>query len=124
MAQRFIAGATAKEALTAIRKLRRQNLAFTLDLLGEATLSEEEAEAYQHRYLTLLHSLSEVARNWESVPLIDTDHTGAIPRINVSVKLTALYSQFDAIDPQHSATQVKIRLRPILRTAKEVGAFV
>jgi len=124
MAQRFIAGATAAEALTAIRKLRRQNLAFTLDLLGEATLSEEEAEAYQQRYLTLLHSLSEVARNWESVPLIDTDHTGTIPRINVSVKLTALYSQFDAIDPQHSATQVKTRLRPILRTAKDVGAFV
>ena len=124
MAQRFIAGATPAEALTAIRKLRRQNLAFTLDLLGEATLSEEEAEAYQHRYLMLLRSLSEAARNWESVPLIDTDHVGPIPRINVSVKLTALYSQFDAIDPEHSAVQVKARLRPILRAAKEAGAFV
>ncbi len=124
MAQRFIAGATPAEALTAIRKLRRQNLAFTLDLLGEATLSEEEAEAYQHRYLMLLRSLSEAARNWESAPLIDTDHVGPIPRINVSVKLTALYSQFDAIDPEHSAMQVKARLRPILRAAKEAGAFV
>ncbi|MGH7960991.1 MAG: L-glutamate gamma-semialdehyde dehydrogenase, partial [Candidatus Binatia bacterium] len=51
MAQRFIAGATPTEALIAIRKLRRQRLAFTLDLLGEATLSEEEAAAYQQRYL-------------------------------------------------------------------------
>ena len=59
MAQRFIAGATPTEALTAIRKLRRQNLAFTLDLLGEATLSEEEAEAYQQHYLTLLTLASE-----------------------------------------------------------------
>ena len=124
MAQRFIAGATPTEALTAIRKLRRQNLAFTLDLLGEATLSEEEAEAYQQRYLTLLRSFAEASRNWEAVPLIDTDHTGPIPRINVSVKLTALYSQFDAIDPEHSAVQVKARLRPILYAAKEVGAFV
>jgi len=124
MAQRFIAGATPVEALTAIRKLRRQNLAFTLDLLGEATLSEEEAEAYQQRYIMLLRSLADAAKNWEAMPLIDTDHTGAIPQINVSVKLTALYSQFDAIDPEHSAARTKNRLRPILRAAKEIGAFV
>lgn len=124
MAQRFIAGATPAEALTAIRKLRRQNLAFTLDLLGEATLSEEEAEAYQQRYLLLLRSLADAAKNWESMPLIDTDHAGSIPQINVSLKLTALYSQFDAIDPECSAMQAKSRLRPILQAAKEVGAFV
>lgn len=124
MAQRFIAGTTPAEALTAIRKLRRQSLAFTLDLLGEATLSEEEAAAYQHRYLDLLTSLAAAAQHWEPVEVIDTDHTGPIPRVNVSLKLTALYSQFDAIDPAHSAARVKERLRPLLRTAKEVGAFV
>lgn len=124
MAQRFIAGSTPAEALIAIRKLRRQNLAFTLDLLGEATLSEEEAEAYQQRYLLLLRSLADAAKNWEPMPLIDTNNVGPIPQINVSLKLTALYSQFDAIDPEYSATQAKNRLRPILRAAKEVGAFV
>jgi RHH-type proline utilization regulon transcriptional repressor/proline dehydrogenase/delta 1-pyrroline-5-carboxylate dehydrogenase len=124
MAQRFIAGATLAEALTAIRKLRRQTLAFTLDLLGEATLSEEEAAVYQQRYLDLLTSLAAAARSWEPVALIDTDHEGPIPAVNVSVKLTALYSQFDAIDPEYSATQVKDRLRPLLRTAKDLGAFV
>jgi RHH-type proline utilization regulon transcriptional repressor/proline dehydrogenase/delta 1-pyrroline-5-carboxylate dehydrogenase len=124
MAQRFIAGATPGEALTAIRKLRRQSLAFTLDLLGEATLSEDEAAAYEQRYLDLLSSLAASAKSWEPVELIDTDHTGPIPRVNVSVKLTALYSQFDAIDPEHSTARVKERLRPILRTAKAVGAFV
>src|SRR5215470_4127962 len=68
----------------AIRKLRRQSLAFTLDLLGEATLSEEEALAYQQRYLELLTSLAAAARHWEPVELIDTDHLGPIPRVNVS----------------------------------------
>ncbi len=124
MAQRFIAGATAAEALTAIRKLRRQSLAFTLDLLGEATLSEEEAAAYQQYYLDLLTSLATAARSWEPIELIDTDQAGPIPRVNVSLKLTALYSQFDAIDPERSAARVKERLRPLFRTAKEVGAFV
>jgi RHH-type proline utilization regulon transcriptional repressor/proline dehydrogenase/delta 1-pyrroline-5-carboxylate dehydrogenase len=124
MAQRFIAGTTPGEALTAIRKLRRQSLAFTLDLLGEATLSEEEAAAYEQRYLDLLSSLTATANSWEPVELLDTDHLGAIPRVQVSVKLTALYSQFDAIDPEQSAARVKERLRPILRTAKDLGAFV
>ncbi len=124
MAQRFIAGASAAEALTAIRKLRRQRLAFTLDLLGEAILSEEEAAAYQQCYLDLLTSLATAARSWEPIELIDTDHAGPIPRVNVSLKLTALYSQFDAIDPERSAARVKERLRPLFRTAKEVGAFV
>ncbi|MBI3301168.1 MAG: L-glutamate gamma-semialdehyde dehydrogenase [Deltaproteobacteria bacterium] len=124
MAQRFITGATPAEALAAIRKLRRQHLAFTLDLLGEATLSEEEAAAYQQRYLDLLTSLATAAKSWEPVTLIDTDHAGPIPRVNISLKLTALYSQFDALDPEHSAARVKERLRPLLRTAQAVGAFV
>lgn len=124
MAQRFIAGATSAEALTTIRRLRRQQLGFTLDLLGEATLSEEEAVAYQQRYLDLLTSLTAAAKQWEPVPLIDEDHVGALPRVNVSLKLTALYSQFDAIAPEHSSMQVKERLRPIFRLAKENGAFV
>lgn len=124
MAQRFIAGATPAEALTAIRRLRRQQLAFTLDLLGEATLSEAEAAAYQQRYLDLLASLTTAAKNWEPAPLIDSDHGGPLPRVNLSLKLTALYSQFDAIAPEHSTARVKDRLRPIFRTAKELGAFV
>jgi RHH-type proline utilization regulon transcriptional repressor/proline dehydrogenase/delta 1-pyrroline-5-carboxylate dehydrogenase len=124
MAQRFIAGATPTEALIAIRKLRRQGQAFTLDLLGEATLSEAEAVTYQQRYLDLITSLAAATRTWEPVESIDTDHTGLIPRVNVSLKLTALYSQFDAIAPEQSAQQVKARLRPVLRTAKEVGAAV
>jgi RHH-type proline utilization regulon transcriptional repressor/proline dehydrogenase/delta 1-pyrroline-5-carboxylate dehydrogenase len=124
MAQRFIAGATPAEALLAIRKLRRQSQAFTLDLLGEATLSEAEADVYQRRYLDLLTSLAAAAQTWEPVALIDTDHAGPVPRVNVSLKLTALYSQFDPIDPEDSTRRVKARLRPLLQTAKDVGAFV
>lgn len=124
MAQRFIAGATPAEALTAIRRLRRQQLAFTLDLLGEATLSEEEAALYQQRYLDLLSSLTAAAHHWEIVPLIDTDHLGAIPRVHASLKLTALYSQFDALAPEQSAAQVKERLRPLFRAAQASHAFL
>ena len=43
---------------------------------------------------------------------------------SVSVKLSGLYSQFDPIDPAGTARGVNNRLRPILRMAKDRGAFV
>jgi RHH-type proline utilization regulon transcriptional repressor/proline dehydrogenase/delta 1-pyrroline-5-carboxylate dehydrogenase len=122
MAQRFIVGATPAEALTTLRRLRRQHLAFTLDLLGEATLSEEEAVSYQQQYLHLLTSLTAATKSWELDPLLDSDHAGPLPRVHLSLKLTALDSQFDAIAPEQSAARVKARLRPLFRTAREIHA--
>ena len=48
LARRFIAGSNLEEALQAVARLRRRRLTFTVDLLGEATITEKEAEATQH----------------------------------------------------------------------------
>jgi len=124
MAERFVAGATLDETAASIGRLRARRLAFTLDILGEATLSEAEAQAYQRRYLDLLEGLAARAASWAPVPLIDEAPRGPLPRVNVSVKLTALYSRCDPIDPAGSAAAVKERLRPILRAARQAGAHV
>ena len=44
MARKFIAGATPAEAIQTVVGLRRRRLAFTADLLGEAVISELEAD--------------------------------------------------------------------------------
>lgn len=124
MARRFIAGADAREAVGAIRRLRDRNLAFTLDLLGEAVTSESEALAYQQKYLDLIRDLSERARGWRSNAQTDETAFGAIPRVNVSLKLSSLYARFDPMAADATATAVKERLRPLLRLAKEKGVFV
>ena len=49
---------TLEEALATITHLRRQSLAFTVDLLGEATITEAEADRYQAEYLRLIAGLS------------------------------------------------------------------
>ena len=123
LARRFIAGSNVTEALESIRVLRQKNLAFTIDLLGEATITESEADAVQRQYLDLLHGLR-LIDEWPEVPLIDRDHAGRLPRVNVSVKLSALFSQFDPIDPEGTTRAVAARLRPILRLAHQSGAFV
>jgi RHH-type proline utilization regulon transcriptional repressor/proline dehydrogenase/delta 1-pyrroline-5-carboxylate dehydrogenase len=89
MARRFIAGETPAEALAAIYKLRPQQCAFTLGLLGEATLTEEEALAYQQRYLALLPALAEATQTRPVIARIDTDPAGALTRLHVSLKLSA-----------------------------------
>src|SRR5438874_2281123 len=69
LARRFIAGSNIDEALRAIAALRRRNLAFTVDLLGEATITESEAEASQREYLSLLTELSQEVNAWPEIPL-------------------------------------------------------
>jgi RHH-type proline utilization regulon transcriptional repressor/proline dehydrogenase/delta 1-pyrroline-5-carboxylate dehydrogenase len=124
LARKFIAGSNLEEALAAVRRMRRRSLAFTVDLLGEATITEAEAEDYQSKYLHLVHGLSHTVNAWPANDLIDRDDRGPLPRVNVSVKLSSLYSQFDPIDPVGTSRAVRARLRPILRAAREQHAFV
>src|SRR5262249_36761027 len=86
--------------------------------------TEPEAEKAQAEYLELLHGLSANVNRWPANPLIDQDSGGPLPRVNVSVKLSSLYSQFDPIDPIGTSKPVRARLRPILRAARQNGAFV
>ncbi|HQR07761.1 MAG TPA: L-glutamate gamma-semialdehyde dehydrogenase [Gemmatales bacterium] len=123
LAKRFIAGSNVPEALVAIEALRKIHCAFTIDLLGEAVLTEAEADHYQHQYLELVDGLTRAAQ-WPTDPQMDCDYLGPMPKVNISIKLSSLYSQFDPIDPDASAAAVKIRLLPILRLIRDRGAFV
>ena len=124
MARRFIAGEDVSEVLASVQQLRTNGFAFTLDLLGEAIISEVEADRYQQEYIDLIEGLSEPVEQWSEVPVLDKNHSGAIPRLNVSVKLSALDSQFRSVDPVGSRIRVLERLRPILRAAREHHAYV
>ena len=124
MARKFIAGSNLQEAVQTVLKLRKARLAHTIDLLGEATVTEAEADRVYEQYVELITGLTEAANAWPEVPEVDRDDRGPIPRASVSVKLSALYSQFDPIDPAGTARAVGKRLRPILSLAKQKGAFV
>jgi RHH-type transcriptional regulator, proline utilization regulon repressor / proline dehydrogenase / delta 1-pyrroline-5-carboxylate dehydrogenase len=118
MADRFIAGASPKEAVPRLADLATKGIGYTVDLLGEATVSEAEADVYLQRYTDLIETLARDAPGpsgalWEKVP-----------PVNISIKLTALYSQLEPAAPEAVSAGVRTRLRPLLRTAVEQGAFV
>src|SRR5438132_5472842 len=124
LARKFIAGANVDQALRTIAQLRRRKLAFTVDLLGEATITEAEARQYQNAYLDLIDGLSDTVNGWPVIEQIDHDRRGPIPRVNVSIKLSGLYSQFDPIDPEGTSNAVRHRLRPSLRAARRNHSIV
>ncbi len=124
MAGRYIAAYDKRSALRTLERLRSQGMAFTLDVLGESTTSRQRADEYAQVYHELLNVLTPVAKRWPTIRAIDCDADGPMPRVNLSIKLTGLDPHFDPIDPARSTEAVCARLRPLLRHARDAGAFV
>ena len=121
MARQFIAGKNPNDLMKTLRKRRAQKIGFTVDLLGEAVVSETEADKYTARCLDLLETLARETRGW-------TDPLGRnselFPVVNLSVKISALYSQMNPADPAGAIAHLVPKLQPILRRARELGAFI
>src|SRR6266849_316164 len=121
MARQFIAGKNPDDVMKTLRKRRDQKIGFTVDLLGEAVVSEKEADEYAARCLELLEHLARETDGW-------SDPLGAgaelFPVVNLSVKISALYSQMNPADPAEAIAHLGPKLRPILRRARELGAFI
>jgi RHH-type transcriptional regulator, proline utilization regulon repressor / proline dehydrogenase / delta 1-pyrroline-5-carboxylate dehydrogenase len=124
MARTFILARNGAEAVPALRKMRKEPLAFTVDILGETVVSEAEADECQKRYLELIESLARESEHWPTVEQVDCDDRGRIPRVNISVKISALSSQIHATDPDGAIAHISGRLKPLLLEAKKRGVFI
>ena len=121
MARQFIAGKNPEDVMKTLRKRRAEKIGFTVDLLGEAVVSEGEADEYAARCLDLLEVLARETRGW-SDPLGENSDLFAV--VNLSVKISALYSQMNPADPADAIAHLSPKLLPILCRARELGAFV
>lgn len=124
MARQFIIGTTGAAAVPVLKRRWNKGIGFTVDILGEAVVSEREAEEYYARYLELIESLAKESTCWKRNPAFETPGDNPIPRVNVSVKISALYSQIHIADPDKAIAKLKQRLLPLFLRAKELGVFV
>jgi RHH-type transcriptional regulator, proline utilization regulon repressor / proline dehydrogenase / delta 1-pyrroline-5-carboxylate dehydrogenase len=122
MARTFIAGANVKESVPRLSDIWKHGKAWSIDLLGEATISDREADRYRDRCLEALTLLAQEAASWPSHSLLERDHLGPIPRVELSIKVSALSPHLDPIDPEGSYQSVVARLRPILDLAMHLPA--
>ncbi len=125
MAGRFIVGADASASVPALRRLWEDGVTTTVDLLGEATVTAAEADAYAARCALALDVLCAAAATWPARDeLLERDGAGAIPRVNLSVKVSALTPHLRPDAPQRGIDDATARLRPLLRRARDLGAHL
>jgi proline dehydrogenase len=124
MAHRFIIGETPASALGVLRDLWNRGVASSVDLLGEATVTQPEADRYAARCDEALVELARAERGWPRREVLEADGVGVIPRTNVSVKISALTPLLRPDAPELGRRDAAERLRPLLRHAHELGAHI
>ncbi|QGY40797.1 aldehyde dehydrogenase family protein [Pseudodesulfovibrio cashew] len=125
MARQFIIGQEAKEAVKGIKKLRKDGFTFVLDLLGEATVSEKESDAYRDGYMDVLEAIHKELGKWK--PLgggSGSRDWGHAPMVNVAVKPSAFYSQSKPVDMEGTVEGMISRIEPIYRKVMDMGGFM
>ena len=124
MARQFVAGETPDDLVKQLRRNARAGLATTIDLLGETVVSAAEADAFLQRNLDVLNTVAAALAKDAAPAFSDLGPAGPLPRLNLSVKISALTPDVHPADPENSIVALNQRLRPILRRAREVGAFI
>src|SRR3954447_5689258 len=124
MAHRFIVGATPEDATGDLRAMWRDGIAASLDLLGEATVTQPEADRYAERCAHALRVLAQAAERLPVRELLEGDSSGPLPRANLSVKGSALTRMVRPEAPGLGREAAPLRLRPLLALARDVGAHL
>ena len=124
MAHRFIVGEDPRAALPALRKLWRDGIGASVDLLGEATVTAAEADRYAARCADALTTLAAAYERFDAQPLLEHDATGPVPRANLSVKVSALTPLLRPEAPERGQRDAAPRLRALLRQAMQLSAHL
>lgn len=124
MARRFIAGRDVHAAVADLEHLWRDGVAASVDLLGEATVTEAEADRYAARCRDALHALHAAALHWPQRAALERDGAGRLPRVNLSVKVSALTPLVRPHAPGRTIAGAEARLRELLRTARDLDAHL
>src|SRR5687768_1149965 len=124
MAHRFIVGESPKAAMGDLRELWKDGVASSVDLLGEATVTQAEAQRYAARCSEALETLVRESSRWPERPQLERDSAGPLPRANLSVKVSALTPLLRPDAPERGKRDAAERLRGLLRQARDLGAHL
>jgi RHH-type transcriptional regulator, proline utilization regulon repressor / proline dehydrogenase / delta 1-pyrroline-5-carboxylate dehydrogenase len=124
MARQFIGGANAEEAVIRVAELWNDGFAATVDLLGEKTLTLADADAYAKRARELLDALVAAAATWPTRPLLEHDPWGVEPRVNVSIKASALAPLLAPATVREGIDEALERLTPLLDRGRDAGVTI
>ncbi|NBR04730.1 MAG: aldehyde dehydrogenase family protein [Planctomycetes bacterium] len=124
MAKKFIAGSNFNEVEKSLTRLRKSGLGYTIDILGEATITNKEADYSLEEYKKLALELSEKSKAKTVSCDLDFCYGTVLPKENISIKVSALDSQLDSICPEKSFQRLRPKIASLLRFAMKNNLFI
>jgi len=127
MAKQFIVGEGAKDTVKNLTKMRKEGFTFVIDILGEATVNEVEAEEYVDAYIQLLEHLKTAQSDWTAIDPGDGDPDldwGHSPKVNIAVKPSGLYSQAKPKNFDGTVEKFYLRMKKIFEKVIEMNGYL
>ncbi|RPE66709.1 L-proline dehydrogenase /delta-1-pyrroline-5-carboxylate dehydrogenase [Tibeticola sediminis] len=107
MGEQFVLGQTIAEALARARTLEAQGFRHSYDMLGEAALTDADAERYFQAYAEAINAIGAAAQG-----------RGVRERAGISIKLSALHPRYSRSQRARVLAELYPRLRTLARLAR------
>ena len=108
LGKQFVTGETIEEALANGREREARGYRFSYDMLGEAAMTEADAQRYLQDYVTAIHAIGKASAG-----------RGIYEGPGISVKLSAIHPRYSRMKHERMMTELLPRLKELFLLAKQ-----
>ncbi|QAV25080.1 trifunctional transcriptional regulator/proline dehydrogenase/L-glutamate gamma-semialdehyde dehydrogenase [Proteus hauseri] len=108
MGEQFVTGETISQALANARKLEEKGFSYSYDMLGEAALTEKDAQDYLVSYQQAIHAIGKASNG-----------RGIYEGPGISIKLSALHPRYSRAQYERVMSELYPRLLSLTLQAKQ-----
>jgi RHH-type proline utilization regulon transcriptional repressor/proline dehydrogenase/delta 1-pyrroline-5-carboxylate dehydrogenase len=116
MGHQFVMGRTIDEALARSRKGDNANYRYSFDMLGEAALTQADADRYLDAYRMAIHAIGKHSRGEGTVD--PSNATAVFGAPSISVKLSALHPRYEQAKRARVHAELTPRVLELAQLAK------
>ncbi len=107
LGEQFVTGETIDEALNRAREMEAKGFRYSYDMLGEAALTEQDAQRYLASYENAIHAIGRAAQG-----------QGVYNGPGISIKLSALHPRYSRAQHQRVMTELLPRVLQLAELAR------
>ncbi len=107
LGEQFVTGETIDEALQRARTMQAQGFRYSYDMLGEAALTEQDAQRYMAAYENAIHAIGRAAQG-----------QGVVGGPGISIKLSALHPRYSRAQHQRVMDELLPRVWKLAELAR------
>ncbi|WP_342052863.1 MULTISPECIES: trifunctional transcriptional regulator/proline dehydrogenase/L-glutamate gamma-semialdehyde dehydrogenase [unclassified Cupriavidus] len=108
MGEQFVTGETISEALANARKYEAEGFRYSYDMLGEAAMTEADAQKYLASYEQAIHAIGQASRG-----------RGIYEGPGISIKLSALHPRYSRAQHERVIGELYGRLKSLTMLARQ-----